>query len=112
MYCLARVYRFIWANLELSFWVSAMIFLFFLEPAAGHFTLCPISNLGFNFCPGCGLGHSIHYALRLNIGESFSHHPLGIIAVVIIFSRIIKLVINLLKSNHYEHKTFTPDTRC
>lgn len=112
MYCIVRAFGFIWKNLELCFWVSAIIFLFFLEPSAGHFTLCPINNLGFSFCPGCGLGHSIHYALRLNFSESFSHHPLGIIAIIIIFSRIIKLITNLFKSNHYGHKTFASDTWC
>jgi len=112
MYCMVRAFGFIWKNLELSFWISAFILLFFLEPTAEHFTLCPISNLGFSFCPGCGLGHSIHYALWFNFSESFSHHPLGIIAVIIIFSRIIRLITNLLKSNHYGHKTLNSDTRC
>ena len=110
MYCVMNALKFVWKNLELFFWVAAMVLLFFMEPSAGHFTLCPIKNLGFSFCPGCGIGHSIHYALHFNFSESFAHHPLGIFAIIIIFSRIIKLFSNLLNLKQYGYKTFNADT--
>lgn len=81
-----------------------------MNTEGAHFTLCPIKNLGFNFCPGCGIGHSIHYAMTLNIRESFLHHPLGFFALLILLSRIFKLIKNLFKTQNYEFKTFTNDS--
>jgi len=105
-----KTVQFIWSNLELLFWVTALVYLFFINPVGTHFTFCPIKNLGFNFCPGCGLGHSIHYAMTLNIRESFSHHPLGFFALLVLLSRIFKLIRNLFKTQYYEFKTFTNDS--
>jgi len=105
---LRNILNFVWMNLELIFWIAALVILFVIEPSQVHFTLCPISNLGFDFCPGCGLGHSIHYALRINFEESFMSHPLGIIAIFILFQRIITLFYNnILKPYKYGNKSFT-----
>lgn len=87
-----------WNNLELIIWVFALFYLFFISPEASHFSLCPIKNLGFSFCPGCGLGHSAHHAMHLNFETSFSQHPLGAIAVLIIIFRIFKLIFQPLKT--------------
>lgn len=57
-----------------------------------HFTFCILKLSGFNFCPGCGLGHSISYFFHGNIQASLSSHPLGIFAVIIILLRIFKLI--------------------
>lgn len=73
------------------FWVSSLIVLFFLPGGNSGISLCIFKYLGFTFCPGCGIGHSIHDALHFRITDSFHHHPLGIIAVFIIFNRIIQL---------------------
>ena len=81
-----------------------------MNTEGAHFTLCPIKNLGFDFCPGCGIGHSIHYAMTLNIRESFLHHPLGFFALLILLTRIFKLIKNLIKTQNYEFKTFTNDS--
>jgi len=84
-------FRFI--NLEAAVWILSLIFLFFLplgsEP---HFTLCPLKNLGFSFCPGCGLGKSIHCLFIFDFESSFAAHPLGIFALIIISARIIALI--------------------
>jgi Protein of unknown function (DUF2752) len=79
---------------ELIFWVSALAFIFFSAGPGGeaHFTLCPLANLGIEWCPGCGLGHSIGYAFKGEIGPSFSSHPFGIIALGIILHRIFTLL--------------------
>lgn len=79
-------------NLELLFWFSALMALFFLPVTKSETSLCVFSLLGFGKCPGCGIGHSIHYALRADFASSFYHHPLGILAVLVIFNRIRVLI--------------------
>jgi hypothetical protein len=79
-------------SIEATIWITGILLLAFLPFNNGnHFTICPLNNLGFNFCPGCGLGSSIHYLLHLNFLESFNAHPLGIIALPILIFRIITL---------------------
>jgi hypothetical protein len=48
--------------------------------------------MGFKYCPGCGLGHSISYFLHGEVTRSLQTHPLGIIATVILVSRIFSLL--------------------
>jgi len=79
-------------NIELIFLIGGLIYLAFMNPSETHFSLCPIKNLGFSFCPGCGLGHSISYLFHGQIQESFHHHPLGIFALGVILMRILKLI--------------------
>ncbi|MCP9751830.1 DUF2752 domain-containing protein [Ferruginibacter sp. HRS2-29] len=55
-------------------------------------SLCLFRFAGFNSCPGCGIGHSIHEALHLNFARSFSEHIFGIPAVLIILYRIKQLL--------------------
>jgi hypothetical protein len=74
---------------ELVFWITAMIALAITSPTEqAHFTLCPLKLLGFTWCPGCGLGHSISFLFHGDIKSSFHAHWLGIPAVLIIFYRI------------------------
>jgi hypothetical protein len=78
--------------LEGYIWVSSLVFLTLININSGtHFTICPLSNLGLSFCPGCGLGRSIHYFINLNLTDSFYTHPLGGAAFVILTYRIITL---------------------
>ncbi|MBC7936899.1 MAG: DUF2752 domain-containing protein [Rhizobacter sp.] len=66
-----------------------------MNPAAdNHYSLCFFKWMGFSFCPGCGLGHSISWLFHGNIGKSFSEHPLGIFAVGILIHRIYKIIKN------------------
>ena len=81
-------------NIELIFWIGGLTWLALMNPSKTHFTLCPIKNLGFSFCPGCGLGHSISFIFHGKIKESFHHHPLGIFALVVILIRIFRLIRN------------------
>jgi hypothetical protein len=106
-----KVLPFLWSNLELFFWVIALVYLFTINPESTHFTLCPFSNLGFNFCPGCGMGHALHHLMHFDIRSSISDHPLGIFALIIIILRIYKLVKNLFKTNTYGH-LITNDPGC
>jgi hypothetical protein len=87
----------IWAfvGFEESVWICGLFYLIFINaPEISHFTICPIANLGFDFCPGCGLGNSISYLFRGNLEASFNSHPLGIFALLIIIIRIISLIKN------------------
>lgn len=76
-------------------WIVGLIFLAFI-PASGstHFTICPLNNLGFDFCPGCGLGNSITYLFMGDFNSSFQSHPLGVFALVIIILRVISIIKN------------------
>src|SRR5687768_12941054 len=82
------IQRFPW---EALIWISGLILLALMSPEIGHFTICPLSNLGFDFCPGCGLGRSISLLFRGRVLESFAAHPLGIFAVIILTYRIFHL---------------------
>lgn len=82
--------------LELLFWLTALILLAFADPHVKgdhqHFTLCPLANLGFSGCPGCGIGRSITQLMHGNLAESFKQHWFGLPALLIISWRIIVLI--------------------
>ncbi|WP_254060814.1 DUF2752 domain-containing protein [Mucilaginibacter sp. L196] len=78
---------------ELAFWVTALIALGVSHPTeATHFTLCPLKLMGINWCPGCGLGHSIAFLLQGDFINSFHAHWLGLPALIIILYRICDLI--------------------
>jgi hypothetical protein len=80
-------------GLEGFIWIAALIyFAFFVNPFDTHFTICPLSNAGFEHCPGCGLGNSISLFFKGYIIESFNTHILGIPAILIIFHRIYSII--------------------
>lgn len=83
-------------NIELVFWAGGLGVLAFSDPSQPHYSLCPLKNLGFRYCPGCGLGHSISYLLHGDIQASLHAHPLGIFALAVIVHRIFVLL-----KNHY-----------
>jgi len=74
-------------------WLSALLILGFADFNSGsHLSLCPLANLGFDFCPGCGLGHSIGYALKGDFQASFNSHPLGLLAIAMLLYRSFSLI--------------------
>jgi hypothetical protein len=80
---------------EALVWILGLSYLAFVNsPETIHFTICPFANLGFDFCPGCGLGNSISYLFRGDFTSSFNSHPLGIFALLIILFRIISIIKN------------------
>lgn len=88
-------------HLECLLWLLAILLLYFMPVNKPAPSLCIFSLLGFGNCPGCGIGHAIHFALRLQFATSLYHHPLGIFAVIVIFRRIIQLI----KKPIYCHET-------
>jgi len=84
-------------NLELLFSIMALLYLATINPAAAHVSLCPVKNFGFDWCPGCGLGHAISYIFHGEIEKSWNSHPLGWFAIIVITHRIITLSKTLFK---------------
>jgi hypothetical protein len=78
---------------EALIWMAAIIFLTLTVPSEStHFTICPFSAMGIDFCPGCGLGRSVSFLLHGDITNSLSVHPLGIFALIVLTTRIISLI--------------------
>ncbi|HSG68582.1 MAG TPA: DUF2752 domain-containing protein [Bacteroidales bacterium] len=93
-------------NLEAFFWIGAIVALAFTSPVDACHSLCPLSNLGFEWCPGCGLGHSISWLFRGDLIRSFNTHPLGIPAVIILTIRTVNILRRNYRYNKYSyHKT-------
>ncbi|MFA6470323.1 MAG: DUF2752 domain-containing protein [Bacteroidota bacterium] len=85
--------QFIKQHYEVVIWTSALAYFAIVDPfAQQQFSFCPLFNLGIDFCPGCGLGHSIAHLLHGNLEASFTSHILGIPALVILLHRIIQLL--------------------
>jgi len=77
---------------ELAFWIAALVALGCSNPAEpSQYVLCPFRLMGFKWCPGCGIGHSIAWLLHGDIKNSLHAHWLGIPALIIIVYRIIIL---------------------
>jgi hypothetical protein len=89
--------------LEGYLWVAALLILAIINVESIHFTVCPFKNAGIDFCPGCGLGRSIHYFIYFRFIESFYAHPLGGLALLILLYRIFSLAKNNIRSlkQHY-----------
>jgi hypothetical protein len=88
--------------MELLFWIGALIGIFLIDPyGPQHFTLCPLDNLGFNWCPGCGLGRAMSLLTKGDIQASWSMHPLAMFAFAVILYRIIQLIRNIKTTKHY-----------
>lgn len=77
--------------LEMCFWVLALLLFAMAKIKEPHFTLCPLANLGWRGCPGCGLGRSIILLFDGQFKQSLSQHWFGIPAVAIILYRIVQL---------------------
>ncbi len=98
-----RGYKYI--SLELFFWILALILLAISNPYQHHFTLCPLANLGFDWCPGCGLGRSISAIFRGDWMASFKFHWFGIPALAIIAYRVYQLTKQLInKEKNLKYK--------
>ena len=77
---------------EALLWTVGLLLLLFVDPyGEQHFDFCLFKNLGFEYCPGCGLGRSIALLYRGELTASLSAHPLGMAVFGVILSRIIKL---------------------
>lgn len=81
--------------LEAVLWVVALLFPFFIDTTSSqHFTLCLFSNLGWDFCPGCGIGRSIAHLYHGELTASIASHPFGIPVVLVLLHRAFQLIKN------------------
>ncbi len=71
--------------------MTGLLVLASLNPVDNHVSICPLNNLGWEFCPGCGLGRAITLLFHGELVESVKAHPLGIFAVCILVYRIYQL---------------------
>jgi len=77
-------------NFEQIAWITALLFLYLMDASQKTNSFCLFRLIGFESCPGCGIGHSIHYVLHLQFRQSFHEHILGIPATIGIFYNILK----------------------
>ncbi|TRX62515.1 DUF2752 domain-containing protein [Carboxylicivirga sp. M1479] len=86
-------YQFKNSHLEAYFWLIALVSLAVSSPDdASHYTLCIFKNLGFDFCPGCGLGHAITYLFHGQLIESWQSHPLALVAIIVLVYRSVSIL--------------------
>jgi len=82
---------------EAIVWICGLVYLGCIDPqATHHLTLCPLKLLGFDHCPGCGLGLSISYLLHGDLVDSWNAHPLGLFALPVLVWRIFDLIRHFL----------------
>ncbi|HEY0653225.1 MAG TPA: DUF2752 domain-containing protein, partial [Chryseosolibacter sp.] len=94
--------------IEALAWIAGLTALAFIDPTTkNHFTICPLANVGFEFCPGCGLGRSIMFLFNGEFLRSFQTHPLGFFAVIILSYRIFQLLKQYLKSHGTSYRFFS-----
>lgn len=94
-----NIYHFLKINIELIFWIVGLSYLLFINPyEIGHFSFCGFKLIGFDSCPGCGLGRSISLIYHGDFISSLKMHPFGFFALVMILFRIIKLIQNNFKN--------------
>ena len=82
--------RFLKRYAEPILWSGALVLLFFMDVSKDGASLCVLKAIGISWCPGCGIGHSIHHALHLNFATAMHEHVLGIPATTIILYQIFK----------------------
>lgn len=90
-------FLYIWRKREAWIWIAGLLLMATMDPLKGHASLCPLNALGADWCPGCGLGHSIAWLFRGEPGNSLEAHFLGIPAIVIIVFRIVQILVKPTK---------------
>jgi hypothetical protein len=87
--------------LEAIVWLTGLMGLAVAGPYLdGHVTVCIPTLMGFDFCPGCGLGMSVSYLFRGDLAASWAAHPLGIPAAGLLAARSAHLLANRNRSIH------------
>ena len=88
-----RFAKYCMKHAELIFILTACILLFYMQADETGASLCFFNRLGISWCPGCGLGHSIHYALHAQFEASVKHHILGMPAILGMLNRVRQLLL-------------------
>lgn len=94
-------------NIELLVWPLALGALYLMDPHGGGPSLCPLKWLDLRWCPGCGLGHAIHYLLHGNWNASWKSHPLGLFALGVLAYRTFNLLRQQIQTFYHLKKNPT-----
>ncbi len=74
---------------EAAIWTVALIYLAVINPLQdSQVSFCVLDNLGFEHCPGCGLGRSVSYIFHGDIAASWATHKAGVFALPVLLYRI------------------------
>jgi len=85
-------------GVETLVWIGALVYLALHNPyAETSFTICPLENIGFHYCPGCGLGRAVSFLIHGDLVRSVQTHILGIPATIILVIRTFSLLIKALR---------------
>lgn len=68
-----------------------------MNPYVEGVSLCLLEALGFTFCPGEGLGHSIAFLFRGEFSESLEANLMGPVVVIGLSARIFTIWKNLIQ---------------
>lgn len=77
---------------EPLFFAVALVLLYFMEPDPAGFSLCVFHHLGWESCPGCGLGTAIHFLLHGEWALSWDAHVLAAPAMALFLFRTFRLL--------------------
>jgi hypothetical protein len=86
-------------------WTIALVFLYAMDSDSVSSSLCLFRFMGFENCPGCGLGHAIREALHLNFSKSVEAHIMGIPAAFTLIFFIIRTFISSIKQIRHGSET-------
>ncbi|MBO6793438.1 MAG: DUF2752 domain-containing protein [Balneolaceae bacterium] len=73
-------------------WIAffiGILMLAIMNPTTDSASLCLFERMGFTFCLGDGLGHSIAYLFRGDLKASINANFMGPIAVIVLVARIL-----------------------
>ncbi len=74
---------------EWIFWSATVLLLAATDPTDPPLVeLCIWKFVGYDPCPGCGLGHALAYLLKGNLLSAIDAHPLSPFAAGVILLRI------------------------
>ena len=93
-------------GIETLVWITAFVYLAIHNPyIQTGFTICPLENIGFHYCPGCGLGRSVSFLLHGDVVRSFQTHILGIPATIIFLFRTFSLTSKAIRGKVVQAST-------
>ena len=89
--------RFIHQHSEWMVFLVGLILLAGMNPYVDGTSFCLLDILGFAYCPGEGLGHSIAFLFRGELAMSLEANLMGVVVVVGLSVRIISIWKNLIQ---------------
>lgn len=83
-------------HIEWFAFLSGLLLMGSMDPYAQGIDFCLFDAVGFSFCPGEGLGHSIAFLFRGEFINSLQANLMGPFAVVVLSVRIFSIWKDLL----------------